>query len=302
MPHEIDRVLTAAAEGVWLIDEGKGKQLASLLALRAQGLTQSDMAETPKPSYAMDPLRTDDGFIHVLRLQGAIMPRANMMTRMSGGATLEQFQQAFKVAAADKSAKAIVIDTDSPGGLVDLVQETAEMIYRARRPDRPIISVANTLAASAAYWISSAADEVVVAPSGKVGSIGVYMMYTDVSEALKMAGLKREVIKAGPRKAEGASGSLDESARKHLQQQADATYDEFVSAVARQRSVAKTVVRADPDSSDEHFGGGRAYHAKQAVRLGMADRIATLEDTINDLVKPRRSSRASLARRRLMMT
>lgn len=299
MPHEIERILAAAASRTWLIDEAKAEEIVQLLALRASNPEGSTWGgEDSEPVYAGEPVHGRSGTVHVLRLEGTIFPRAGMMARMSGGASLEQFGKAFDAAASDPSAQAIVIGIDSPGGIVDLVAETSEKIYSARREGRPIIAVADTMAASAAYWLASSADEIVVTPSGSVGSIGVYGMHDDLTEAMKMRGISRTLIRSGPRKAEGVVGPLDEAARKHRQAGADYTYDMFVKAVSRNRGVPVTTVRADPEASDTHFGGGRAYHARDAVRLGMADRVATFEDTLARAAKGlgRRSTKVARAR------
>lgn len=293
---DIERILQAAAGRVWLIDEDKGLEIAQLLALRADGAAPG-AAEAPEPIYAAEPIKGRTGPVHVLRLEGTIVPRSGMMSRFSGGASLERFGEAFDQAAADRNAQAIVIQIDSPGGVIDLVAETAEKIYRARRDDRPIVAVANTMAASAAYWIASSASEIVVTPSGSVGSIGVYGMHDDMSAALEARGIRRTLIRAGARKAEGAVGPLDEPALKHRQASVDEAYDQFTRAVARNRGVDVARVRADPEEAEQHFGGGRAYPARQAVRLGMADRVATLEATLRRLARGQRSP--AVARRRI---
>ena len=74
--------------------------------------------------------------------------------------------------------KVILFDVDSPGGGVEGVPELADEIYNSRGRKR-IISASNSMAASAAYWIASAAGEMVVTPSGNVGSIGVFMAHED---------------------------------------------------------------------------------------------------------------------------
>lgn len=297
MPHEIDRILAAAAETTWAIDEGKAREIVQLLALRAgTGAGGTWDGEDNEPVYAAETVKGTRGTVHVLRLHGTIMPRGGMMARMSGATSMEQFGKAFDEAASDANAQAIVIDIDSPGGAVDLVSETADKVFAARRPDRPIIAQANTMAASAAYWIASAADEIVVPPSGMVGSIGVRGMHDDLSEAFAMAGIERTIIAAGPRKAEGVHGPLDEAARKHRQAQADYFYGMFTADVARNRGIDETVVRADPESEKRHFGGGRGYPGREAVRLGMADRVATFENTLARAARGRPSARTARAR------
>ncbi|MEP3633691.1 MAG: S49 family peptidase [Shimia thalassica] len=302
MPHEIERILQAACNGVWLIEPDKAAEILGVLALRSQGLPRDWAGEEKKPVYAGDTVQGRRGAVHVLKLHGTIMPRGGMMAQMSGGASMEMFQKAFQRAAEDTTAEAIVLEVDSPGGMVDLVPETADMVFKARREGRPIVAVANTMAASAAYWIASAADELVVTPSGRVGSIGVYTMHDDMAGALEKAGIRRTLISAGSRKTEGNPyGPLDDSARAAVQQRVEVTYKMFTGAVAKYRGVAASVVRADPEKSESHFGGGRAYHAQEAVRLGMADRVATFDETLRRVAQGRRTRSTGMARKRLQM-
>ena len=301
MPHEIDRILAAAGGSHWLIEPGKAAEIVNVLALRAEGHRLDwDGAENNKV-YAEEPSQArGGGRVHVLRLHGTIMPRGNMMTSMSGGASLDQFGAAFDEAAADSTARAIVMDIDSPGGTADLVPERARKIAAARRSGRPIIAVANTMAASAAYWIAAAADEIVVSPSGRVGSIGVMTQRDNMLGALAKAGITREMFSTAPRKIEGHpfAEPLTTAARAAIMAEANALHDMFVGDVAEWRGVPETTVRADPEAAEAHFGGGRVYHAERSVRLGMADRVATFEDTLARAVRGG-SRNVGTARRRL---
>jgi signal peptide peptidase SppA len=284
----------------WAIEEAKAVEIAQFLALRAEGRSAWDGEDQPA-CYAADPLAGRGGAVHVLNLHGTIVPRGGMMGKMSGAASLEGFRAAFDPAAADPTAQAIVLNVDSPGGVVDMVAETADVVFAARRAGRPIVAVANTLMASAAYWIASAADEIVVSPSGRVGSIGVLGQHDDMSEMLRKEGVARTILSEGARKAEGVFGPLDDAARAHRQAQARYAYDMFVAAVARHRGVDASVVRADPEAAAAHFGGGRAYPAREAVRLGMADRVATMDETLARLVAARRPRSLGTARARLAL-
>jgi len=107
-----------------------------------------------------------------------------------GGTSITGFRAAFRQALRDPSVSAIIFDVDSPGGTIDGVPELADEIFAARGR-KPMVAVANTQMASAAYWIASAADEIVVTPSGSVGSIGVLTAREDLSRATQMAGIKQ---------------------------------------------------------------------------------------------------------------
>ena len=103
----------------------------------------------------------------------------------------------------------------------------AAEIYEARNR-KPIIAVVNSMACSAAYWLASAAGDLVCTPSGQAGSIGVYMIHQDVSKALDKEGIKVSLIKAGRYKTEGNSTEpLGAEARAAFQSQVDDVYTQF---------------------------------------------------------------------------
>ncbi|MCC7371633.1 MAG: S49 family peptidase, partial [Chloroflexi bacterium] len=148
--------------------------------------------------------------------------------------------------------------------------------------------------ASAAYWIASSADEIVVTPSGEVGSIGVFTAHEDISAALEAEGVTVTLISAGKYKTEGNPFEpLSEEARGAIQARVDDYYSMFVRAVARGRGVKPADVRGG-------FGQGRVVGADEAVRLGMADRVGTMAQTVERLAGRRggAGSRAEDERRR----
>jgi signal peptide peptidase SppA len=191
-----------------------------------------------------------------------------------GGTNAEQLGSQFQTMVADPSIKAIVLDVDSPGGSVAGTSELSAMIFNARGR-KPIVAQVNANAASAAYWIASAADEIVVTPSGQVGSIGVFGMHDDISKALASEGISRSLISAGKFKVEGNPFEpLGEEARAAMQARVDVAYDTFVRDVARNRGVSLTAVR-------DGFGQGRMVDAAPAVTEGMADKVGTMQETLS---------------------
>lgn len=217
--------------------------------------------------------------VAVLPLFGTIFPRANLFTETSGATSAEIFGKRFDALVEDPTVGAIVLDIDSPGGQVPGVEELSTKIYNARGK-KPIVAVANYLMASAAYWIGTAADELVVTPSAEVGSIGVFTMHEDISEQLAREGIRVTLISEGKYKVEGNPYEpLEEEARAALQARVAEVYDRFVATVARNRGVSEDQVR-------NGFGEGRLVSAADAVERGMADRIATLEEVIERLISP----------------
>jgi len=275
LPH-----VRAAISSPWAILPGYLVTIRNVVARHA-GLTEiegADLTADERVTLAHDaakhrPRRAGAGAIAVLNLFGVIAQRMNMIMQSSGGTSTELFAAAFRQAVDDPKIGAIILNVDSPGGNVSGVGELAAAIFNARG-DKPIIAVANSLAASAAYWIASAADELVVTPSGTVGSIGVIALHENIEGALEQAGTKVTMISAGKFKTEGHPfGPLDDEAIAAIQESVDDFYDQFVDSVARHRGVRAGTVR-------NGFAQGRLATAKRAVDFGMADRVATFDETL----------------------
>lgn len=222
------------------------------------------------------------GGVAVLPLFGLMSQRMNLMMNMSGGTSTETFRRSFQAAVRDEDIGSIVIDVDSPGGSVFGVQELWQTLMDARGK-KPVIAVANSTMASAAYYVASAADEIVVAPMGEVGSIGVLVAHEDVSGAQEKAGVKTTLLHAGKNKVLGNPFEpLTEEAIEMLNGKIASLYDSFINAVARGRGVKPSLVRSG-------FGEGGMVLGPEAVSLGMADRTGTLDQTIARLMGKSRS-------------
>jgi signal peptide peptidase SppA len=230
------------------------------------------------------------GRVAVIPVIGLISHRMNLINNVSGpgGTSIQKLQSQFREALAS-DCKAIVLDVDSPGGSVDGVPELASEIYEARK-QKPITAVCNSMACSAAYWLASAASEVVCTPSGQCGSIGVYMLHQDESEALKKAGVKITIIKAGKYKAEGnPTEPLDPEAYDNFLSMVNGLYDLFVKGVAQNRGTSQAKVRGG-------YGQGRSLLAVDAVKQNLADRVGTLDDILGEMFGRRQVEGAGMAR------
>jgi signal peptide peptidase SppA len=235
---------------------------------------------------------TEEMAVAVLPVLGVLRHRVGAIEESSGMAGMQALGRQIDALVQDPRIGAIVLDIDSPGGSVGGTEELARQILSARA-QKPIVAVANTLMASAAYWIASAASEITVSPSALVGSIGVITIHENVSEAAKQAGVEVTVLTAGKYKSEGNEfEALGDEARAEIQSRLDGFYEAFVNGVAAGRGVSAKAVRSG-------FGQGRVVDAKTAVAAGMADRVATLDETIARLLTPRGRAAAMRTRAEL---
>jgi signal peptide peptidase SppA len=213
------------------------------------------------------------GGIAVLPLYGVITQRGNMIEDVSGPGSVstQKFASALRQALADESVSQILIDIDSPGGSVYGVAELADEIVAARA-QKPIIAIANSLAASAAYWIGCSASEFYVTPGGEVGSIGVWQAHFDYSQALAAEGVTPTLISAGTYKVEGNPyAPLEPEAQAFMQSRVDDYFLTFSKAVAKGRGVPIAQVR-------NGMGQGRVLGADAALEQNMVDGVTTFEN------------------------
>lgn len=286
--HSMRHIVASVFDTVWMIEEGKLRSMLDLLEVRANGLEFNDeeiesrisiKATDEKP----EPINSDG--VAVLPLHGVLAPRMSMMMDISGGTSTEKFGQWFDAAVADPSVKAIVLDVNSPGGSARGNEELAAKI-RSARGTKPIIAAVSEMAASAAYYVASAADKVVASPSAEIGSIGSYTVHAETSRADEQAGVKYTVIRSGDAKnLANEHEPLSESGRREIQERIDAYGTQFTNAVAVNRGVTAAHV-------NENYGRGKVFMADTALAKGMIDRVGTLEQVVAELKSQTKSGSA----------
>lgn len=278
----IPRITRAVQSQIWAIQPEKLNEIALLIAAKAETGKIPTATDIEAMEMAQRGSVRTDGAIAVIPLMGTIARRMGALDAMSGGASVETFMRSFREAMDNPDVRSIAIKFHTPGGSVYGIEEAARLVMAGRKKKR-VVAVIDDLAASAGYYIASAADEVVVSHSGQGGSIGVYTIHLDWSEALAGEGIKPTIIKYGDHKAEGNPyEALPEDARAHTESIVRAYGQMFERSVARGRGVSVAEVR-------ENFGQGRTFEAGRLVKLGMADRIATFDETIEDMKSGRGS-------------
>ena len=170
---------------------------------------------------------------------------------------------AVEMANDDPSVDEIEFFVDSPGGTVSGVQALSDVIAFSAKPTTAAVS---DMAASAAYWLAAQADVVEANASAMVGSIGVYRVMIDSSEAYAEEGLTVHVVKSGNHKGTGTPGAVitDEELEEE-QRLIDQAAGMFVEAVARGRGMSIADVSA--------LATGQTWFAHDAKRLGLIDEV-----------------------------
>jgi len=217
------------------------------------------------------------GKVVVVPIHGFISHKATIWSAMGFETSSETLAGWMDDLTSNSNVGAIVLDIDSPGGTVMGLSGVTDKIH-GLRGKKPIIAVVNDLMASAAYFIGSAADEIVADPDSMTGCIGTIAVHTDYSKMLEGAGIDVTIFKSAKYKDEGNPYKpLSDDAKEEYQSMVDSYSDIFVNAVARNRGVTASKVKSD-------FGQGRVLMADKAKLVGMVDRIATFNQVITDLL------------------
>ena len=211
---------------------------------------------------------TRRGNVAVIPIDGPIFRYADMFTDISGGVTTESLARDLQTALDDPGVQALLFVIDSPGGEAAGIGELADAIAAARG-QKPIVAYIEGYGASAAYWIASAADEVVIDASALVGSIGTVLAVRDPE---KVPTTRVEFVATqSPKK---RPDPRTEAGRAELQRLVDDLTEVFIGAVMRNRGMTYAQVTA--------IGGGLLI-GQQAIDAGLADQLGSEEGLIRDL-------------------
>ncbi|MCH2588635.1 MAG: signal peptide peptidase SppA [Planctomycetales bacterium] len=212
--------------------------------------------------------------IAMVYLEGTIVG-GSMPISPTGGAAAssETLRKTLAVVERDKAIKAVVLRIDSPGGSA-LASEVILDAIRKVQANKPVIVSMGNVAASGGYYVASYADEILAQPTTITGSIGV------VGGKFATTGLWDKLGIKWASRSRGANATLNGTARvftddqrDRVQEQMDEIYGTFKRHVVdgRGKKLKKPI---------EQIAGGRVYTGRQALELGLVDRMGGQVDAI----------------------
>ncbi|WP_068312758.1 S49 family peptidase [Polycladidibacter hongkongensis] len=256
------QVLAGVLGGRIGLEGASGPEAVPLEANRFSGAPRID-----KDRYLY---QIDQGMA-VITIVGSLVNRGSWLNSRSGLISYEGTAELLRQAGADADANGVLLDIDSGGGEAGGVFALASEIKRLAA-SKPVIAYANSYAASAAYALACGCDEILLAPSASVGSIGVVALHLDQSGADKQAGKNYTYLHAGARKIDGnPHAPLSDPARANLQADIDGLYDDFCLHVAQARGISEQSVRETQ---------ARMFRGQAAVEAGLADGIASYSEAL----------------------
>jgi len=187
--------------------------------------------------------------------------------------------QQLKKFADDDSIKAIIIHVNSPGGGVAASEEIYSEVKRIRdEKKKRIVASIETVGASGAYYVSSAANKIYADNGSVVGSIGVIAQWVNYAELLQWAKLKDITMKAGEFKDTGSpTRDMTAAEREYLQGMIDNMHAQFIKAVADGRNMKFEDVKS--------IANGKVWTGQQALPMKLIDQLADFQAAVDDTAK-----------------
>ncbi len=214
------------------------------------------------------------GDIGILNIRGPIVRYGSMMELSGDVRSLESYAKEFKALENDTNIETIVLNIDSPGGEAAGISQFAAYV---RNSKKRVVAYIDDLAASAAYWIASAAKEIYASNTAFIGSIGVVFTLIDDTKMQESRGIEKiEIVSIqSPKKRPDIK---NKDGKEQIQTWANDLADKFIKAVARYRGVSESYVL-------DNFGKGDLLISEKAKDVKMIDGIMTFEKLIKTLSK-----------------
>ena len=209
----------------------------------------------------------------VIPVHGTLVMHPEDIAMSECGCAMEDLNAMIDMAENDSNVERIIFDFRSPGGTVTGIPETGRKILHSRKET---IAFTDSECCSGALWLAAQCQKFYATQSSRVGSVGVYCMSLDLSQAMKKDGMKVNAISAGKYKLLGAYWKpLADDERAILQASCDKIYEQFKSAMESHRVV-----------NDEHFGNGLVFDGEEAAQIGFTDGvIESLDEIIENMVE-----------------
>ena len=278
-PQKLDAMIAGIGPRLFGNDQQAGAILAALAAAQStSGAPQPEMFSTRRGERAERGYQVIDG-VAVLNTSGALVHRSKfVMADCSFMQGYNDLTADVEDAMANPDIHAILRVMDTPGGEVQGAFE-----HHARLLDlkgkKPMVAIADGVAASAGYLSAIAADELAITSTGYAGSIGVVMRHIDLSAALASEGIKVTHIFAGAHKVDGNQFEpLPDAVRADWQAEINSLYALFIDTAAAALSVEPEALRKTQ---------AQTYRGQAAVDAGLASRISTTDQLISELAGQR---------------
>lgn len=183
----------------------------------------------------------------------------------------------IKEVAEDDDIKAVVLRVNSPGGSARVSELIAREVVQLKNVKPIVVSMGN-MAASGGYYISSNANAIIAEPYTLTGSIGIFGLFPNATEAARKLAVTHDTVKTSDM---ADFGNLLRPMRPEekavMQRMIEQGYDKFLTRVSQGRGMTKEAVNA--------VGQGRVWLGQQALENGLVDKLGGMQDAIDEAAR-----------------
>ncbi len=241
-----------------------------------ESLTPEAFSTSHDQEESLPRLLTIQEGVAVVEVKGTLTNVDTWWNEYAGLVSYNEVREALLHAVADESVTDILMDISSPGGTTYGLADAAANVAAVNKI-KPITVFSDSLVASAAYWLASAASKRVGTPDAHWGSIGVILSHVERSKAMKDAGYTPTIIRGGKYKALGHPNEpLTTLGKEELQKSVDYLYELFVQSVSDNLGNSYKYV-------DANMAQGREFIGTQAKDVGLVDSIESFDEVFNNL-------------------
>lgn len=268
MLNKLHKIATSAE---WLMRPVEHASMMKIIE-RMEDMPKREGVDICGDATEFESMQIQDGTA-IIPIRGVMVHGLKMAEKVDSVVCAEDIEKDIKFAMESSDVKRVVFDIDSPGGMYNGTPELGDVIAKYHGV-KPMAAFTNGLMASAAYWTGITSGSVYMSRSASVGSIGVVMMWPDVSKAMEGKGVKIKVFSSGEFKGMTPEVELTGSQESYLQSRVMSLANEFYSHVKEARA-----------GVNESAFDGRTFQAEEAMELGLIDGLARNVEEVISIMK-----------------
>lgn len=205
----------------------------------------------------------------IIRVNGVLVAYPEDIGMSECGCAMDDLNRCIDTAEHAPSVETILYHFNTPGGVITRIPETGNKIRASRKQT---IGFTDSECCSGGLWLASQCQRFYASQSSRVGSVGVYTLCMDLTQAMKREGIKINAVFAGKYKLLGAYWEpLTDEKRELIQARVDKIYEQFKEAMEAFRVV-----------DDRNFGNGLVFDGEEAAKMGFTDGVMDSLDDILD--------------------
>ena len=229
-----------------------------------------------KNYYQEATLDDSNNIVYVIPLEGDIVESQSEIFSGEANISVNETIAKLNTAKENKKIKAVVLRVNSPGGSALTSDIIAEKV-KELASEKPVYVSMSSVAASGGYYISANANKIYVDRNTITGSIGVVSVLVDYSSLLKDNGVNVEKISEGEYSDLYSADSFTEKKYNKIYNSNLKVYEDFLNVVSKGRKIDKEKLKT--------IAEGRIWTGDEAIKIGLADEIGGLNETIYALAE-----------------